>query len=121
MSLDVYLKGPENAVVCSHCDSTYTERETLYEANITHNLGMMARKAHLYLALWRPDEQGITVAAQLIPLLEDGLKQLEERPDFFKSFNPSNGWGNYDGLVNFTRKYLDACKQNPDAIVVVSR
>jgi hypothetical protein len=32
------------------------DSETVYSANITHNLGKMAEEAMLYNCLWRPDE-----------------------------------------------------------------
>ncbi len=93
----------------------------LYQANITHNLGKMADAAGIYKHLWRPDEIGITKASELIEPLSAGLKRLKAEPDKLKEFNPSNGWGTYEGLVEFVTNYLDACKQSPDAVVRVSR
>ena len=94
---------------------------TVYSANITHNLGEMADDAGLYEALWRPDECGFTKAKQLIPKLIDGLSFLVSDPKRFEEFNPSNGWGNYHNLCQFVAKYLAACVANPDADVSVSR
>ena len=93
----------------------------VYEAGITHNLGKMAAEAGIYEYLWHPEEVGITAAKHLIPLLEAGLKLLLSDPDRFRQFNPENGWGTYEGLVNFTAKYLDACLTHPDAEIRVSR
>ena len=93
----------------------------MYTSNITHNLNQMAEAAGIYQALWRPDEIGITKAEQLIPLLRKGLEDLQDRPDYFKTFNPANGWRSYDGLVRFVREYLNACIDHPDADVEVSR
>jgi len=107
MSLDVYL--------------TVVRETTVFEYNITHNLNKMAEEAGIYYALWRPDEIGITTAEQLIPLLEGGLASLRKDPEHFKKLNPENGWGTYDGLVQFAERYLDACKANPDAKVSISR
>lgn len=92
-----------------------------YSANITHNLGKMAREAGIYEAVWRPEEIGITNAQQLIAPLKSGLNALETEPDKFALFNPSNGWGNYAGLCAFVRGYLAACEANPTATVTVSR
>ena len=36
-------------------------------------------------------------------------------------FNPTNGWGSYDGLCNFVYKYRNACWDNPDAELRISR
>lgn len=107
MSLDVSLE--------------VTKPTEVYSRNITHNLGAMAKKAEIYYAMWRPEEIGVTTAAQLIPLLEKGLRLLLAHPDEFTPLNPENGWGDYEGLVNFACSYLAACRENPDATVRVSR
>ncbi len=107
MSLDVYL--------------TAVRPTEVYSRNITHNLGKMAAEAGIYEALWRPEEINVATAEQLVPLLEAGLETLRADPERFKKFNPENGWGDYEGLVNFVEAYLQACKENPDAEVNVSR
>jgi hypothetical protein len=94
---------------------------TVYERNITHNLGKMADAAGVYKAMWWPEEIGIATAKQLIDPLTIGLEALRADPEKFKAFNPSNGWGNYDGLVGFVESYLDAAKRYPEATVRISR
>lgn len=122
MSLDVYLEcRGSHKVECVHCGSTYEPTDELYEANITHNLTEMADKAGIYKALWRPDEIGLTKAVELVPLLREGLDKLYTAPDFYRRFNPGNGWGDYDGLVRFVTNYLAACERYPDATIKVSR
>jgi len=91
----------------------------VYSANITHNLTRMAFEAGIYQHLWRPDEIGITTAAQLIEPLRVGLELLKSDPDRFRVFNPPNGWGDYEGLVSFVERYLAACEEYPDASVSV--
>lgn len=93
----------------------------VYSANITHNLGKMAAEAGVYEALWRPEEINATHASDLLAALRRGLDNLIENPDHFKAFNPSNGWGDYNGLVSFVTRYLEACEMYPDAEVSVSR
>lgn len=135
MSLDVYLHGPEN--------------DTLYSANITHNLGGIASEAGLYLALWRPgqlldpqasdrieaaEHEGrydvagdlekllpTPLAAHLIEPLRAGLALLRSDSARFEKLAPTNGWGTYHGLVVFVTNYLAACEENPTATVRVSR
>lgn len=97
------------------------ESNELYWRNITHNLSAMAREAGVYEPLWRPDEIGISKAAQLVEPLKAGLEKLRSEPDRFKALNPKNGWGDYEGLVNFVADYLAACERHPDAEVRVSR
>ncbi len=107
MSLDVYLK-----VIAP---------TTIYQDNITHNLNKMAKEAGIYQHLWHPEELGITRAGELIDALRAGLELLESDPKRFMKLNPENGWGSYDGLCRFVHSYLNACRENPDAEVVVSR
>lgn len=97
------------------------ETTEVYSANITHNLGEMAKNAYIYYALWRPEEKNWQLAKEIIKPLEKGLAKLKADPDRFKKFNPDNGWGSYDGLVEFVEEYLEACRKYPEAIIEVSR
>lgn len=125
MSLDVYLTGPKQVVECEceNCGNTHTREivETLFHGNITHNLNKMAGEAGIYKELWRPDELGITTARQLIQPFTFGLFRLRDNPSQFEPFNPKNGWGDYGILVRFVQKYLQACREHPDATLRVSR
>ena len=107
MSLDFYLER--------------VQPTRIFDANITHNLNKMAQEAGIYEVLWRPDEHGYTKAAQIIPVLKEGLKLLEENPDRFKKFDSPNGWGLYIHFVPFVQKVLAACEEYPDADIKVSR
>lgn len=107
MSLDVYLSAMRKTEV--------------YSANITHNLGKMAEEAGIYQHLWRPEELGIKQAGELIMPLRAGLELLKSDPKRFKKFDSPNGWGLYVHFVPFVEKYLEACEQNPDSTVEVSR
>jgi hypothetical protein len=124
MSLDVELKGPAEVVactcVCGH-EHQRTVEPTVFEYNITHNLNVMAEEAGIYKPLWRPEEVGITTAAQLVEPLRGGLALLRSDPERFRVHNPSNGWGNYEGLVRFVESYLHACEENPEARVEACR
>jgi hypothetical protein len=105
VSLDVYLYATD-------LDGNQNE---VYSANITHNLGRMADAAGMYEAMWRPEEIGATTAGQITDRLRDGLVALRETPVYFRTFNPANGWGSYEGLVRFTEEYLSACTTYPSA------
>jgi len=149
MSLDVYLtlegyiqpqepvicireNGRNRRITCLEWNMRFPDREpvrfipppgdpTVFSANITHNLNAMAKEAGIYVHLWRPEEIGISRAEQLIVPLRQGLAVLEARPEHFRKLNPVSGWGDYDGLVEFVRDYLEACERYPDASVSVSR
>ena len=113
---DSRFPGREPAV-----SATEPDPDEVYWANITHNLNTMAGEAGIYKELWRPDELGVTLAAELIEPLGMGLVKLEKSPSFYQQFNPKNGWGDYDGLVRFVSKYLAACKKYPQATIRISR
>ena len=116
MSLYVYLN--RKRYLSYDEGKTYTEDdEQVYWANITHNLSRMADEAGIYEALWRPKEIGKTKASGIIELLEKGLADLKARPEHFETFNSPNGWGMYEHFVPFVEKYLEACKDYPDAVI----
>lgn len=100
---------------------------SIYSGNITHNLGKMANKVvlsngkTLYDILWRPDEHGFKYAKEISELLDEGFNILLSDPKEYQKYNPENGWGSYDGLVNFVYKYRNACWDNPDAELAISR
>lgn len=93
----------------------------VYWGNITHNLGRMAQEADIYYALWRPEEKGFKYAKDIIPTLELGLEMMKADPERFKQFDSDNGWGTYDQFLPFIMEYLEACKENRDALIEVSR
>lgn len=96
-------------------------QECLYEANYTHNCNTMAEEAGIYQCVWRPDQNGITKASQLIGPLRKGIELMKSDPARFTKHNLSNGWGSYETFVPWLQKYLEACEKYPDAEVTVSR
>jgi len=94
---------------------------SVFDYNITHNLGKMAEEAGIYKELWRPDELGITIAAELIKPLSDGLALMKSDPERFKKLDSPNGWGIYEYFVPFVEDYLNACIENPMAEITVLR
>lgn len=116
MSLDIYLDAP---AVDTGAEHPYCA--DLYSANITHNLGAMADEAGLYKPLWRPDENGITVAGQLIEPLKAGIAAMKAEPARFKKLEPENKWGTFTAFLPWLENLLDACERHPKATVRVSR
>lgn len=99
MSLDIRFE-------CKHCGST------LYEANVTHNLNSMAELAGLYGPVWRPEENGIETASDLIKPLEKGITEMKANPERFEALNPANGWGSYSEFVPWLERLLSACNEH---------
>lgn len=108
-------------------DLMVTKPCSVFSWNVTHNLGEMARQVdvgdgmNLYQVLWCPDEHDLSLAHEIADYLEIGWKILVANPEKYKAFNPSNGWGSYDGLVEFVARYRDACYENPFADLSISR
>jgi len=125
MSLDVNLTGDPKEAKCTCCncgnEHIVLQTEEYYSANITHNLGAMAKEADLYYHLWEPNEIGITKASQLILPLQIGLALMKLDPERFKKFDAKNGWGTYRDFVPWIERYLEACIELPNANVSVSR
>lgn len=106
MSLDFYITYP-----APHTD----------DFNITHNLAKMASEAGVYQCLWQPEENGFLTAADCIPILERGLRDLRARPEHFRQFEPENGWGTYDGFVSCVAEILESCHKHPEGEVTAHR
>lgn len=107
MSLDVSL--------------TALVESSVFDRNITHNLSKMAHAAGLYEAIWRPEEINVYKASDLVPILEAGLRNLINNKDELVKLSPKNGWGSYEGLLDFVEEYLENCKMYPDSKISVSR
>jgi len=135
MSLGVYLAVPKytpaqeaeiNAAVAtlvSHdVELQYIPlTERMFSRNITHNLGNMAEALGVYKECWRPEEIGITKAAQLTQPLKRALVMIRSKPENYRKFEPANKWGTVESFTAFLQEYLDACIQHPEADVSVSR
>jgi hypothetical protein len=140
MSLDVTLY--RNYHVSYDGGKTLEERkEDLYGANITHNLGDMADAAGLYEALWRPhrlkegynipekdydaeykfEEENPVKAHEIISIIEKGLEDMIARPEYYETFNSSNGWGMYHNFVPWIEEYLQALNEYPESFVECDR
>jgi hypothetical protein len=101
---------------------------SVYSRNITHNLNEMASQVvvdennlTLYDILWKPEEYGFTHARTIVGYLDEGWNILMSDPEFFKQFDPENGWGSYEGLCDFVYTYRHACWANMDAELKVSK
>lgn len=112
MSLDIYLFSQ-----CSHCQ----HEEVFFSTNITHNVAPMAEEAGAYGIMWRPEENGITTAAQMVEPLLKALELMATDPERFEKLTPSNKWGSRMGLMAAMQDLLNACVKHPNASVSVSR
>ena len=110
MSLDVMLEKIQPCVI--------------YSRNITHNMNKMADAVGLYKPLWRPDEIGITKAAQLVEplraLFKDEVRRLGHElglPDEIILRQPFPGPGLGVRILGEVTPERVATLQHADAIV----
>lgn len=92
------------------------ETNEFWHRNITHNLHKMANNCYgrdLYLddLLWR-DEMPDDIIEYIVDLLAC-LFELEDNPNKYRQYNPSNGWGTYEQLVEFVRSFIHALIDMP--------
>lgn len=52
-------------------------------------------------------------ASDVIELLQTAIADMEARPEYYSMMNPSNGWGNYEGAVNYLKNILRECLEHP--------
>ena len=110
------------------CKEQEYENNEFWHGNITHNLGRMAEKVSikiangpeysLYQLLWRPEETGLLGNNQELTFnyaehVFRALEILKENPDYYKKYNPENGWGDYDVLVSFTTDFVNTIGHIP--------
>lgn len=74
-----------------------------------------------YDIVWRPEENGIFYASDIISKLKKGIDLLKSNPDEFKKYNSPNGWGKYEDFLSFLEEYLQACIDNPLCELETSR
>lgn len=97
------------------------EEETthiIFKANITHNLNDMASACGLYDLMWHSEGKQ---AKDVIFGLRNGLNVLVRDKGEMMKYNPENGWGTYENLVQVATDFLSACEKYPNAKIDCSR
>jgi len=103
MSLDFYLI------------SLSENKEELAWHNITHNLIPMAEESWLYQCLWRPTENNMFYARDIIMHLKAWIYKLQSDPEKYKKLNSDNWWWSYHNFLPFVKRVLESCEKNPEA------
>jgi len=104
MSMSIYLE-------CEHCD------QTVYEANITHNLAKIALELGIYDCLWGDEA---VYADELIQPLTEAIRLMTVKPDDYRIHDAPNGWGTMDQFLPWCTKLLEQCTKHPDMIITIS-
>lgn len=104
MSYDVHLRidtgGAEPVAITEyHCP--------------TYNLAPMFKYA-LGFGLRELDGR---LAGVVIHELRRAIAAMQNDPRTFKGLNPPNGWGSYEGALEFLQNFLKDCLEHPKATV----
>ena len=111
MSYDVYLMADLDTGA-----ATGPLRITVEEiGNYTFNVGGMWRKALGHSLMELNDRN----AGDTLPALDKAVAEMESNPEEYEAMNPPNGWGSYEGALNFLRRLQTGCKEHPKTKIVV--
>ena len=107
------------------------ETNEFWHGNITHNLCRMAEDCmsfdeydqcyNLYDLLWRDTQapfEGNYINVYIAHLAYC-LYVLKNDPEYFKQFNPPNGWGTYEQLCQFTEDFIKALITMPEGSYII--
>lgn len=113
MSYDVYLQI-----------HTGKEDHTVVDCgNYTGNVGNMYREAFPANPMGqRPGIHYIhSIKADMASgLLQMAISAMVDSPAIYKAMNPDNGWGSYEGALQFLKDILQACEDHPACTVYLS-
>jgi hypothetical protein len=59
-------------------------------------------------------------AGESLPALQRAVAAMEADPGSYEAMNPPNGWGNYEGTLDYLRRLRDACAEHPKATIRIS-
>lgn len=99
-------------------DFSITVKQTVYSGNMTHNVADMWREAGCYDALY--NSEGMC-AETIKPFLQKALKAMVINKKGYETLNPENGWGDYQSAIEYLKEVLEACENNPEGIISISK
>lgn len=83
-----------------------------YTSNVSHMWGTA-------LGYRLADLDGRTARDAVDDLLR-AVASMEDQPGTFLAMNPANGWGDYEGALDYLRRLRDACRAYPNATIRIS-
>jgi hypothetical protein len=102
--------------VCLRIDTGYHTREVTESRNYTSNVWEMFDKAGLENGIKGLDGMSAKNAALV---LDPVIRYMETHPDEMQQFNAQNGWGDYEGALEFVKGIFFDCLENPKCTVYV--
>lgn len=59
-------------------------------------------------------------AGESVPLLDKGIKAMQDNREEYEAMNPDNGWGRYEGALGYLERLRGACARHPKTVIRVS-
>jgi hypothetical protein len=84
--------------------------------NYTYNVGTMFRKALGGKGLY--DLNGVE-AWKVIAKLRLAVDTMRRNRDEYEALNPENGWGNYEGALEYLVGILKECEQHSKCVILI--
>lgn len=106
MSLDLSI-APNS---CKHCG----KGDDALKFNYTYNVSQMWYEVY-------PEDEGMVqidgmTGREAAPKIQKAIWEMESKKKFMKKLEPDNGWGSYEGFLQFLNKVLEACKECPGGV-----
>jgi len=108
MSLDIWLEMDTGNGSSLSTDSL----------NVTYNVFRMYERAGVRDALKGSDGRA---AREVADIFARGADAMKADPGTYEAMNPANGWGDYEGAVEFLEQLADLCRLHPNAVIRTSQ
>jgi hypothetical protein len=59
-------------------------------------------------------------ASEALAALQRAVAAMEADTGKYEAMNPPNGWGDYEGALDYLRRLMDACAAHPKATIWIS-
>lgn len=56
-------------------------------------------------------------ASEAVEPLRRAVERMEADPAPYQALNPENGWGDYEGALDYLKRFLAACERHPKAVI----
>lgn len=117
MSLTIYLLTPQKCPSCGFKLSD--EGHTIFDANITHNVQNMWKKAGVLEILYDTDGQFVT--AEMADKLNKGAADMRANFVEYEKLDAPNGWGRAIHVLPWLERVAQVFEENIGAMIRVSR
>lgn len=91
-----------------------------YWVNYTYNIAKMLHHSFAQVGIkdWHTLES--KPLTEVLPYFQGALKHLQDHPEVYIPWNPSNGWGSYSGWTRVMGEIIQAMKQYPKTVLHIS-